>query len=149
MKTLDQRSGVRGPQNTQKRPNNTQQIHKKPERQKALYENRLKKIRAPRGPCGAIFADQNRGCASLVPRENARREWPCTFSMTSAQRLAPPLQDSHGVRGRFKEGCFNRLRRCGRSTPGFLQPFTRIPFSEICLCLDIQDEDDTVQLQSL
>ena len=29
--------------------------------------------------------------------------------------LAPPLfQDFQGVRGRFKEGCLDRLRRCGR-----------------------------------
>jgi hypothetical protein len=31
-----------------------------------------------------------------------------------APRLAPPLQDFQGVRGRFKEGCLDRLRRCGR-----------------------------------
>ena len=30
-----------------------------------------------------------------------------------APRLAPPIQDFQGVRARFKEGCLDRLRRCG------------------------------------
>jgi hypothetical protein len=33
-----------------------------------------------------------------------------------APRLAPPLlHDFQGVRGRFKEGCLDRLRRCARA----------------------------------
>ena len=41
-------------------------------------------------PCGAIFAQQNRASATLVPRENARRPWPCTFSMAYPFCGGPP-----------------------------------------------------------
>jgi hypothetical protein len=43
-----------------------------------------------REPCGAIFAQQNRASATLVPRENARRPWPCTFSMAYPFCGGPP-----------------------------------------------------------
>ena len=99
-------------------------------RKKALFkeEKRLKKIRAPLQPSGGPagqFSRSNR--ATLVPRENARREWPSTFSMTypfklprppPAPRLAPPLQDFQGVRGQFKEGCLvQSLKPVARCEP--------------------------------
>ena len=98
------------------------------EKKTSLKRKRLKKIRAPLQPSGGPagqFSRSNR--ATLVPRENARREWPSTFSMTypfklprppPAPRLAPPLQDFQGVRGQFKEGCLvQSLKPVARCEP--------------------------------
>jgi len=88
-----------------------------------------KKAQEKKGSCKRKKAQKNPGAVRgnfrgakkwlrhAVPRENARREWPSTFSMTypfcPAPPPAPPLQDFEGVRGRFKKACLNRLRRCG------------------------------------
>jgi hypothetical protein len=117
---------------------------RKKEKKGSVWEKKgSKKIRAPRhpgGPAGQFSRSKTvappRLCPAKMRGGSGRPPSPCPTPFAAGPRLGAGAllepathslevlerwnsrrrsQDFQGVRGRFKEGCLNRLRRCGQS----------------------------------
>jgi len=92
-------------------------------RKGALFKRKRAQNRRKKGSFQSKKAQKNPRSATFVPRENAREgvavhllhDLPILPPPPPPPLLAPPLQDFQEVRGRFKEGCLNRLRRSGHA----------------------------------
>jgi hypothetical protein len=68
---------------------------KKAQKKRKKAQKHPRSAASLRRPCEAIFAEQKSGSATFVPRENATRESPSTFSMTCPFCPgAPPRRDA-------------------------------------------------------